>query len=163
VVDLNFNRIPRATFQHALERAGLAPVLDQQSVGRVSTLNVLFCRDFTEEADHPDHFTAPPSPFTPDQILKLMIVYELHGLNDVALDTAARFRDRIEMRLDVDEAMRLLVNPHCRTRAWGPPSAGPALIASGDGRGTMPWPAIATALARRAAGKARRVLRRVRA
>src|SRR5262249_33919343 len=41
VFDLNFNRVPRATFQQALQRAGLPRVGDQQTVGRLSTMNVL--------------------------------------------------------------------------------------------------------------------------
>src|SRR5262245_40782194 len=114
VFDLNFNRVPRASFQHALERAGLRSIADQQTVGRISTMNVLLCRDFTEEADHPENFATPPTPFTFDQVTKLMIVYELHGLNDVAVDTAERFRDRLRSRVDVDEAIRLLANPECR-------------------------------------------------
>ena len=113
--DLSFNRIPRATFQHALRRAGRRTIDDQKSVGRPSTLNVLYCRDFTEETDHPEHFSTPRPSVTVDDIVKLMIIYELHGLNDVAVDTAERFRDRLGTRLDVDEAVRLLTNPRCHT------------------------------------------------
>src|SRR5262249_28719366 len=113
--DLSFNRIPRATFQHSLRRAGRRTIDDQKSVGRPSTLNVLYCRDFVQETDHPDHFSTPRPSFTVEDIIKLMIIYELHGLNDVAVDTAERFRDRLETRLDVDEAVRLLADPSCHT------------------------------------------------
>jgi FkbM family methyltransferase len=122
VFDLNFNRVPRASFQQALRRAGRRPIADQQTMGQLSTLVVLFCRDFTAEADHLDHFATPPPAFTLDQITKLMIVYELHGLNDVAADTAERFRERLRPRLDVDQAIRLLASANVQPR----PSRGPA-------------------------------------
>jgi FkbM family methyltransferase len=121
VFDLNFNRIPRASFQHALQRAGVPTVDDQQSVGRVSTLNVLFCRDLIQEADHAENYAAPRPPASVDQIVKLMIIYELHGLNDVAVDTAERFRGRLVERFDVDAAIALLANPDCRGPRVGPP------------------------------------------
>jgi FkbM family methyltransferase len=114
VFDLNFNRIPRASFQRALQRRSLPTVDDGQSVGRVSTLNVLFCRDLIQEIDHPENFATPRSAASVDQIAKLMIIYELHGLNDVAVDTAERFRQRLGERFDVDEAIALLANPNCR-------------------------------------------------
>jgi len=44
-----------------------------------------------------------------------MIIYELHGLNDIALDTAQRFKDKLGIRLDVNKAMELLVDVDCLT------------------------------------------------
>src|SRR6266446_9897129 len=148
VFDLNFNRIPRATFQRALQRAGLPVIDDQQSVGRLSTMNVLLCRDFTEEADHPESFATPPPPFTLDQVIKLIVIYELHGLNDVAVDTAERFREPLSQRLDVDEAVRLLANPYCRGR---PPQSSTALPASVRSLARTRFGGLVVALARRAA------------
>jgi hypothetical protein len=49
-----------------------------------------------------------------DQLIKMMIIYELHGLSDIALDTAERFADRLAERLDVDKAVNLLADPLCR-------------------------------------------------
>ena len=46
----------------------------------------------------------------------MMIIYELHGLNDIAVDTAARFRAELSPRLDVDRAIQLLADPNCRKR-----------------------------------------------
>jgi hypothetical protein len=43
-----------------------------------------------------------------------MIMYELHGLNDIAVDTLERFADRLKGRLDIEHAIRLLADPHCR-------------------------------------------------
>ena len=40
---------------------------------------------------------APP---TVDQIIKMMIVYELHGLSDVAVDTAVKFFKELKKRFD---------------------------------------------------------------
>jgi chromatin segregation and condensation protein Rec8/ScpA/Scc1 (kleisin family) len=43
-----------------------------------------------------------------------MIIYELHGLNDIALDTAEYYTDQLGSRFDVEEAIRLLADPYCR-------------------------------------------------
>jgi hypothetical protein len=47
-----------------------------------------------------------------------MIVCELYSLNDVALDTAERFADRLGAHLDVDRAVRLLADPNCVTNEY---------------------------------------------
>jgi len=122
VFDLNFNRIPRASFQQALVRKGLPAVTDQRSAGKPATLNVLFCRDLIDETDHPENYVGPCEPLSVDQLIKMMIVYELHGLNDIALDVADRFRDRLSGRLDVDKAIDLLADPYCRTPGGAPPA-----------------------------------------
>jgi FkbM family methyltransferase len=114
VFDLNFNRVARASFQEALARKGLPLVSDQQSIGKLATLNVLFCRDLIDETDHPEHYTTPCEPVSVDQIIKIMSIYELYGLNDIAVDTAERFKDRLAGRLDVEMAILLLADPHCR-------------------------------------------------
>lgn len=114
VFDLNFNRIPREAFQLALQREGRLPVLDRASVGKLATLDVLFCRDLIDEADAPENYRTPAEPATVDQIIKMMIILELYGLNDIAVDTAERFRRRLSERLDADHAIRLLANPRCR-------------------------------------------------
>jgi FkbM family methyltransferase len=114
VFDINFNRIPRATFQRALERKNLPPILDQSSIGKPAILNVLFCRDVIEEVDHSSHYLTQCRPISVDQLIKLTMVYELHGLNDIALDTVARFRDLLAPRFDVEHAAYLLADPNCR-------------------------------------------------
>jgi hypothetical protein len=35
-------------------------------------------------------------------------------LNDIAVDTVERFADRLKGRLDTEQAIRLLADPHCR-------------------------------------------------
>jgi hypothetical protein len=47
------------------------------------------------------------------QGFKLMIMYELHGLNDIAVDTLERFTDRLKGRIDTEQAIRLFADPHC--------------------------------------------------
>jgi len=112
--DLGFNRVPRASFQRAVLRKGL-PLDDELGlVGRPATFNVLFCRDLIEEADHSEMYPTPCRPVSVDQMIKMMIIYELHGLNDVAVDTAERFAQLIGSRLDVDRAVALLADPDCR-------------------------------------------------
>jgi FkbM family methyltransferase len=112
--DLNFNRMPRHSFVQALSRIEAAPVADAQEIGKPATFNVLFCRDLIDDTDHPEHFTTPGEPASIDQIIKTMIIYELYGLSDIALDTVVRFRDRLAERLDVEKAIALLADPLCR-------------------------------------------------
>jgi FkbM family methyltransferase len=114
VFDLSFNRVPRARFQQALERKGLAPVRDNASVGKIATLNVLFCRDLINEEDAPENYAAARQSVSADQIIKMMIILELYGLNDIAVDTAERFRTQLGGLIDVDHAIALLANPLCR-------------------------------------------------
>jgi len=120
--DLNFNRVPREAFQRALVAKGLSRVEDQASVGPVSTLNVLFRRDFVCERDFPHHYPAPLAAPTAEQIVKAMIVAELHGLNDLAVELADEFREKLSPRLDADEAIALLADPYCRGDAPAQPA-----------------------------------------
>jgi hypothetical protein len=81
----------------------------------------MICRDPIAEADHPENYTSDTSnnttrsqPLSLDQFIKLMVAFELHGLNDIAVDTLDRFADRLKERLDTEHAIRLLADPHCR-------------------------------------------------
>src|SRR5262249_56121581 len=56
--------------------------------------------------------------FSVSQLIKSIIVCELYSLNDVALDTAVRFADRLGAHLDVDRAVRLLADPDCVTNEY---------------------------------------------
>lgn len=111
--DLSFNRIPRANFQQALMRKGQPQIASQDRVGKPATVNVLFCRNPIDEADQQEIYPFPYKPLSVDQLIKMMIIYELHGLNDIALDTAQRFRNELGRRLDVDKAIDLLADPDC--------------------------------------------------
>jgi hypothetical protein len=51
----------------------------------------------------------PPRIPSLDEIIKIMIIYELHGLNDIAFDTATRFSSELRQRLDIEHAKRLLL------------------------------------------------------
>lgn len=121
VFDIGFNRIPRASFQRALVRNGRKAVKGFYRVGKPATVEAVFCRDPIDEMDHPENYTSAvgneathPQLLTSDQLIKLMIVYELHGLNDIAVDTIERFSQRLEGRLDCEHAIGLLADPHCR-------------------------------------------------
>lgn len=111
--DLGFNRVPRASFQRALMRQGLASD-GTDTLGRPGTFNILFCRDLIDEVDNPTNYPKPCRPVSVDQMIKAMIIYELHGLNDVAVDTAERFAQDLGARFDVEHAIRYLADPHCR-------------------------------------------------
>jgi FkbM family methyltransferase len=115
VFDVAFNRIPRASYQRALIRKGLEPIRELDAIGRPATVDVLFSRDLIDEVDHPDNYQSPCRPFSVSQLIKSMIIFELHALNDIALDTAERFAERLGVHLDVDRAVRLLADPDCLT------------------------------------------------
>jgi FkbM family methyltransferase len=118
VFDVAFNRIPRASYQRALIRKGLEPISEQDALGRPATVDVLFSRDLIDEIDHPENYQGPCRPFSVSQLIKSMIIFELHALNDVALDTAERFAERLGAHLDVDRAVRLLADPDCLTNEY---------------------------------------------
>ena len=103
--------IPRASFQRALVRNGRKAIAGEDSVGKPAKLDVLFCRDPIAEADHPENYQMPCRALSLEQLIKLIIVYELHGLNDIAVDTVERFANRLKARLDTEHAMRLLADP----------------------------------------------------
>ena len=111
--DLGFNRVPRWSFTQALERHGIQ-ANPEREYGKPATFNVLFCRDLVVERDSPHHYIVAPTPVTVDQIIKAMIICELHGLNDIAVDTAVRFSEVLSARFDVEEAIRLLADVNCR-------------------------------------------------
>src|SRR5262252_2745978 len=118
VFDIAFNRIPRASYQRALIRKGLEPISEHDALGRPATVDALFSRDLIDEVDHPDNYQSPCRPFSVSQLIKSMIIFELHALNDVALDTAERFAERLSAHLDVDRAVRLLADPDCMTNEY---------------------------------------------
>jgi len=96
----------------------LKPAASHDEVGKPTTVDVLFCRDLIDEVDHQDNYVTACRPTTVDQIIKMMIICELHSLNDIALDTAERFAKRLGARLDVDRAVRLLADPDCMTNEY---------------------------------------------
>ncbi len=114
VYDLNYNRIPTASFQHALEMAGRRPIKDQRSVGKICTMNVLFCRDPVGEANAPNTYVKLPAPLAPEKLVKLLMLLESYGLNDIAIDVLKRFENQLAGHLDVASAIRLLADPDCR-------------------------------------------------
>jgi FkbM family methyltransferase len=105
--DLGFTRVPRATYNKARQARGMSAPLAHGS-GKATIFDVLFCRDLTAERDGSLYYTQLPAPPTVDQILKTIVIYELHGLNDVAFDTAAKFSAELGRRVDVERALDLL-------------------------------------------------------
>jgi FkbM family methyltransferase len=119
VFDLAFNRIPRASFRRALEKKSVKTGSHYDGYGKPAMVNVLFCRDLIDETDAPSKYRKQCRPCSVDQVIKMMIIYELYGLNDIAVDTAERFAELLGSRLDVDRAIRLLANPDCRPGGTG--------------------------------------------
>src|SRR5689334_20619062 len=96
----------RPAYQEQRSRRNL-PALLVDVAGKPATFNVLFCRDPAAERTGSSHYTKAPSPLTVDQILKVMAIYELHGLSDMAVEIAAVFSDELSRRLDVVRAIDL--------------------------------------------------------
>src|SRR5262249_29722517 len=119
VFDLAFNRIRRASFRRALEKKGVKTGSHYDGFGKPAMVNVLFCRDLIDETDAPSKYHSQCKPFSLDQLIKMMIIYELYGLNDIAVDTAQRFAEVLGSRFDVDQAVQLLANPDCRPGGTG--------------------------------------------
>lgn len=107
ISDLNFNRIRRENYLKARKRLGL-PELPIEGAGRPATFNVLFCRNLVAEVGGGVYYETLPPLASIDQILKLMALYELYGLNDVAVDIAVTFQEQLGRRIDVDRAIDLL-------------------------------------------------------
>jgi FkbM family methyltransferase len=105
ISDLNFNRIRNETYQKARKQRRL-PELPLEGAGKPATFNVLFCRNVAAEGSI--YYEKLPPPLRVDQILKLMAIYELYGLNDIAVDIAITFSHELGRRLDVERAVDLL-------------------------------------------------------
>jgi FkbM family methyltransferase len=114
LADIGFNRVPRAAFGRVLHQSGITNY-DAFELGRPATLNLLFCRDPIDERDHPESYAKLPTALNIDQIIKTMIIYELFGLNDIALDIAERFTSSLAPRLDMERAIELLARVDCRS------------------------------------------------
>ena len=119
VFDLVFNRVPRANFRRALEKKGVTTGSHYHGYGKPAMVNVLFCRDLIDETDAPSKYRNERRLFSLDQLIKTLIIYELYGLNDIAVDTALRFAELLASRLDVDRAVWLLANPDSRPGGTG--------------------------------------------
>ena len=105
--DLGFTRVPRASYGKARQARGMSAPPAHGS-GKATIFDVLFCRDLTAERDGSLYYKQPLPPPTVDQILKTIVIYELHGLNDIAFDTAAKFSAEFGHRVDVERALDLL-------------------------------------------------------
>jgi len=82
-------------------------------IGQFVVFDVLFCADLVAEqrdAEHPSHRLVAEE-VSIDRILKMMIIFEMHGLMDCAVELASSFRARLTTRLDVDQAIDLLLGP----------------------------------------------------
>jgi len=104
--DLNFDRTVRPIYQAA--RQSWPSAGSGAGAGMPTTFNVLLCRDIIAERDGASFYERALSPPTVDQVIKLMSIYELYGLSDVAVDTAINFSKILRERLDVDDALERL-------------------------------------------------------
>ena len=127
VFDLNCVRHARPAYVAARTRYPWPPAdpmhdVPYLDVGRPSTFDFVFCRDYVAESVTPTAFASLPDAVTAptvDKLIKSMINFELHGLMDCAVDLAEHFHASLAERLDVDEAIMLLARrpPHARNTA----------------------------------------------
>ena len=123
VFDLNAVRTPRPGYA-AARAARPWPAADPMTdipdldVGQPGTFDFVFCRDFVRENTNPDNYGLSDNPPTPaaDKLIKSMIIFELHGLMDCAVEIAEHFRPVLAERLDVDLAIRHLLRRPPQTR-----------------------------------------------
>jgi FkbM family methyltransferase len=101
--DLNFDRQFRSADAEMQRPAGSVA-----GAGIPSTFNMLLGRDFVAERDGKHYYERPPTVPTVDQILKMMVICELYGLSDVAVELARVFSKRLKRRIDVEQAIELL-------------------------------------------------------
>ena len=116
VFDLSYVRSPLPDYIAALSSAKHAPhcMRTLRVVGRPTTLDFVFCRDFVAERDWPQCYINKPLPYhfpTVDKLIKAMINFETHGLMDCAFELGVQFREHLEQRLDVSWALDLLLEP----------------------------------------------------
>lgn len=112
--DIEFCRTPTSTYQNALEHKGLPRIADHFSIGRPSTVNALFARDIIQEHDYPELYTKVARSIGYDDLLKQIVMFELYGLNDIAIDIFVRFAEYLGSTIDVAKAIDLLGDPYCR-------------------------------------------------
>jgi FkbM family methyltransferase len=110
LMDLNYDRVPHGRYREEAERLGSAARPDAPFWGSPSTFNVLFCRDFCQEADQAHHYPTEPHA-TPgiESLIKMLIIFEMYGCIDRAVDLLIRFKERFTLRFDCDRAARLLI------------------------------------------------------
>jgi hypothetical protein len=77
-------------------------------VGVPSTFNFLFCRDPGAERRGDTYYQTLPPQLSVDKLIKQMIIFELHGLSDVAVDIATTFEAELSNRIPADRAIELL-------------------------------------------------------
>jgi FkbM family methyltransferase len=85
-------------------------------LGQPIIFDFLFCRDLVAEQQDVENNDSMAQPSL-DRILKMMIIFELHGLMDCAVELASRFRESLMSRLDVDRAIDLLLEPPQHARS----------------------------------------------
>jgi FkbM family methyltransferase len=120
VFDLVSERLPRPEYLRLREERHRTWPLPSDprvrpppfDVGQFVVFDFLFCRDLVAERSEAESSSEGiVDNASIDRILKMMIVFEMHGLMDCAAELASSFRDRLIIRLDVDHAIDLLLGP----------------------------------------------------
>jgi FkbM family methyltransferase len=115
LMDLNFDRVPQGRFLEEAERRNIAANPDAPFCGSPSTFNVLFCRNFCQEADQAHHYlTEPHAMPSIEGLIKTLIILEMYGCLDRAVDLLCRFKDKFAARFDHERAVHLLIDQDIR-------------------------------------------------
>lgn len=114
VFDLSYVRSPYSQYAAAVasRKDGVHEMRSLRVVGRPTTFDFVFCRDWVAERDWPQTYINQPLPYqlpTVDKLIKAMIIFELHGLMDCAFEIGVEFRELLEERMDVSRALTLLL------------------------------------------------------
>jgi len=120
VFDLVSERLPRPEYLRLREERNRTWPLPSDprvrpppfAVGQFVVFDFLFCRDLVAEQSEAQSSGGDiVDNASIDRILKMMIIFEMHGLMDCAAELASTFRERLMTRLDVDRAIDLLLGP----------------------------------------------------
>jgi len=102
--DLNFDRFVRPAYLAARSQLyGGGANLD---AGIPSTFNCLFCRELPESGKSKRRRAEGPAAV--DQILKLLVICELYGIKDIAVEMLLAHASELEKRIDLEKGLALL-------------------------------------------------------
>jgi FkbM family methyltransferase len=99
-----FDLEPFCYSRASLPRPFRHPIPAQTVEGQVLWAEGLYLRDLGD----PDYETMWPVELTPVRILKMACLFEIHGLEDCAVELLLKYRDRVSSLVDVDGCLDLL-------------------------------------------------------
>ncbi|QGY39371.1 hypothetical protein GM415_04290 [Pseudodesulfovibrio cashew] len=99
-----FSMDPVRTSRRALPGKAREHIIGDSDRGQLIWANVRYFRDLA----NPEYQRHWPFEITPEAVVKLACLYELHGLNDCAAEVVLRFEDKLKGLFDTGHALDLL-------------------------------------------------------